>query len=352
MRPTPANSQPVGDLLALIDEGKLVIKPSFQRRLVWTNADKEKFIQTVLEGFPFPEVFTATGDREKGKTARVQWLVDGQQRLSTLGDYYHGSEELVFRTTPKYADLDEAKQTGFLDYLVVVRDLGAVSQDETREIFRRINSTNYALKTMERLNAAYAGTYKQFCENLASHEFFSAHKVFNKADKKRMYDLNFCVILVTTLIGGYYHRDESNEEYLKRYNDEFEGGLILGGIETALAFLKKCKFGDDSRAWKKTDLFTLIVEVHSLIVSRKVKLNPVVAGNKLKEFYSSVNEMYAKGIDSEADAGESKNTYNYMKAATKATNDKYSRVARANIIGSILLDSGHDAPKLSARKQK
>ena len=55
MKPTPANSLPVGDLLALIDEGKLVIKPSFQRRLVWTNADKEKFIQTILEGYPFPE---------------------------------------------------------------------------------------------------------------------------------------------------------------------------------------------------------------------------------------------------------------------------------------------------------
>src|SRR5438552_1129512 len=214
MKPTPANSQPVGDLLALIEEGKLVIKPSFQRRLVWTNADKEKFIQTILEGFPFPEVFTATGEREKGRTARVQWLVDGQQRLSTLGDYYRGSEELVFRKIPKYEDLEQKQQEAFLDYLVVVRDLGAVSVEEIREIFRRINSTNYALTTMEKLNAVYAGSYKQFCEKLAQHEFFARHKVFNKPDKKRMYDLTFCVILVTTLLGGYYHRDDRNEQYL------------------------------------------------------------------------------------------------------------------------------------------
>lgn len=352
MKPTVLSSVRVGDLLAQIEEGKLVIKPSFQRRLVWTNSDKEKFIETVLEGYPFPEVFTATADREKGKTARVQLLIDGQQRLSTLVDYYNNSEELAYKTIQKFADLDEASKTGFLDYPVVVRDLGAVSQEEIREIFRRINSTNYALKTMERLNAVYAGSYKQFCEKLASHEFFVAHKIFNTADKKRMYDLTFCVNLVTTLIGGYYHRDDSNEEYLKRYNDEFDGGLILGGIETVLDFLKKCKLGEDSRAWKKTDLFTLIVEVHSLLVSREVKLNPVVAGNKLKEFYSTVNEMYSKGIDSEADAGESKITYDYMKAATKATNDKYSRVARASIIGNILLDSGSVTPKLSTRKQK
>ena len=78
---------------------------------------------------------------------------------------------------------------------------------------------------MERLNAVYAGSYKQNypVETLAQHEFFARHKVFNKPDKKRMYDLTFCVILVTTLLGGYYHRDERNEEYLKRYNEEFEG---------------------------------------------------------------------------------------------------------------------------------
>jgi hypothetical protein len=350
MKPTPANSQRVGDLLALIDEGKLVIKPSFQRRLVWTNADKEKFIQTVLEGYPFPEVFTATGEREKGKTARVQWLVDGQQRLSTLGDYYNGSEELVYRTISKYADLLPAEQDAFLDYLVVVRDLGAVSMDELREIFRRINSTNYALTTMEKLNAVYAGSYKQFCEKLAEHEFFARHRVFNRSDKKRMYDLTFCVILVTTLLGGYYNRDERNEEYLKRYNEEFEGALVAGGIETVLQFLEHCKLGDKSRAWKKTDLLTLTVEVHSLIVSREVKLDPHVVGPRLKAFFEKVDAMYASGVDTESEQeGE---LFGYLKAATKATNDKYSRVERARIIGAILAQNSETKTEPRKRTKK
>jgi len=344
MTPSPANSEYVGDLLARIEEGRLVLKPSFQRRLVWTNADKEKFIQTVLEGFPFPEVFTATGEREKGKTARVQWLVDGQQRLSTLGDYYRGSEELEFRKIPRFADLDPAKQEAFLNYLVIVRDLGAVSHDQLKEIFRRINSTNYALTTMERLNAVYAGTYKQFCEKLAEHEFFKRHKVFNKADKKRMYDLTFCVILVTTLLGGYYHRDEWNEEYLKRYNDEFDGGLIAGGLETVFDFLERCKLGEKSRAWKKTDLLTLLVEVHSLIVSREVKLDPAVAGPRLKAFYESVGEMFSSGVDADVEPEAGGEMFSYLKAATKATNDKYTRIVRANLIGGLLLKSGAETP--------
>jgi len=352
MKPTPANSEPIGDLLTRIEEGKLVIKPSYQRRLVWTNADKEKFIQTVLEGYPFPEVFTATGEREKGKTARVQWLVDGQQRLSTLSDYYRGSEELVFRKIPKYADLESKLQESFLDYLVVVRDLGAVSTTEIREIFRRINSTNYALTTMEKLNAVYAGSYKQFCEKLADHEFFARHKVFNRADKKRMYDLTFCVILVTTLMAGYYHRDDRNEEYLSRYNEDFEGSLVAGGIETVFQFLERCKLGEDSRAWKKTDLLTLAVEVHSLIVSREVKLDFGEAGPRLKAFFSSVDEMFESGVGTVAEGETVGDVYAYLKAATKATNDKYSRVERARIIGAILLQSGEESTKPRKKTRK
>jgi hypothetical protein len=198
----------------------------------------------------------------------------------------------------------------------------------------------------------YAGSYKQFCEKLAEHELFARHKVFNKADKKRMYDLTFCVILVTTLLGGYYHRDEWNEEYLKRYNDEFDGGLIAGGLETVFAFVERCKLGDTSRAWKKTDLLTLLVEIHSLLVSREVTLDAAVVGPKLKAFYASVDEMFASGVDTEAASGD--DVFNYLKAATKATNDKYTRVIRASIVGKLLLEAGAEPPtkrRLKAKKK-
>jgi Protein of unknown function DUF262 len=347
MKPAPANSIPIGDLLAQIEEGKLVIKPSFQRRQVWTNANKEKFIETVLENYPFPEVFTSTGEREEGKTSRVQWLVDGQQRLSTLNDYYNGSEELAFRRIPKYSDLTPEQKNQFLDYQVVVRDLGAVSKEQLREVFSRINSTNYALTTMEKLNAVYAGSYKIFCEQLSTHEFFIKHKVFNKADKKRMYDMTFCVILVTTLIAGYYHRDDWNEDYLRRYNEKFDGSLVESGIETVFTFLDKCKLGAKSRAWKKTDLLTLIVEIHSIIMNRSQKLDPAVAGHAISEFYSKVDELSHGDIANDSDLQEHNpsDVFLYLKAATKATNDKYSRVERSRIISGLLnqcIDSRND----------
>ena len=49
----------LGDLIDDVADKRLIIRPLFQRRQVWNNADKEKFIDTILKGYPFPEVFIA-----------------------------------------------------------------------------------------------------------------------------------------------------------------------------------------------------------------------------------------------------------------------------------------------------
>jgi len=186
----------IGELINAAADRRLIIKPFFQRRQVWNNADKEKFIDTILKGYPFPEVFVAQGKREDNSTRRQEVLVDGQQRLSTIIAYVENSNDLLYRTIPRYSDLEEETKTVFLDYVVAVRDLGTASNDVVKEIFNRINSTDYALKSMEILNAMFSGEYKKFCEQLSRDQFFERHKVFPKGYQKRMLDVNFCVIMV------------------------------------------------------------------------------------------------------------------------------------------------------------
>src|SRR5207245_6722162 len=130
------------------------------------------------------------------------------------------------------------------------------------------------LKAMERMNALFNGAYIQFCQELSTNQFFERHGVFSTADWRRMRDLDFCVILVTTLLSTYYHRDEKNREYLRRYNDEFpEADRLYGQVTTVFEFIDHCGISDQSRAWRKTDLFTLLTEVHSALVVRKVPLD-------------------------------------------------------------------------------
>jgi Protein of unknown function DUF262 len=241
----------VGDLINDVEEDRLEVRPFFQRRQVWTNTDKEFFIDTVLRGFPFPEIFFATGTLDRKKIKRRNWLVDGQQRVTTLKDYVRGSSDLLYKTIPRFEKLTDDQQTALLDYEVVVRDLGTINEAAIREIFRRINTTDYALKTMEVLNAMFSGAYKQYCEALSRHTFFETHHVFPFSARKRMYDVTFCVILVTTILSGYYRRDEKNEEFLERYNDDFpQQDSVQVALDRVFDFVERCGFGEKSRAWK------------------------------------------------------------------------------------------------------
>src|SRR4051812_31018389 len=143
---TQPSSRRVGELINDIDEKRLKLKPPFQRRLVWTNLVKDNFLETVTLGLPFPEIFVAAGEIDPKTRKRVNWLVDGQQRITTLRDYVLGSEELVLTKVKPYIQLPPKKQTQFLDYSVAVRDLGVVTRRQITDIFQRINSTDFALK--------------------------------------------------------------------------------------------------------------------------------------------------------------------------------------------------------------
>jgi hypothetical protein len=314
---------------------------------VWNNTAKEKFIDTILKGYPFPEIFIAEGGRSSKSTRREELLVDGQQRLTTVIAYVEGAENyFLYRSIPKFNDLDEDQRTAFLDYVVAVRDLGTASIDVIREIFNRINSTDYALVSMEILNAMFSGPFKQFCLQLSQDQFFERHGVFPKAYQKRMYDVTFCVILVTTLLSGYYKRDERNKEYLELYNEEFpQADSIRFAVDRVFDFVDRCGFREKSRAWKQTDLFTLLVELHTALVVEKLPLDPAEVGPRIALFHDRVDELYqGRKLPDESEVpANAQNVFSYLKAATKATNDKYARVERARIIAE-LIRGGADAP--------
>lgn len=340
------NTCHVSELVKDVGDGTLALKPFFQRRLVWTNVVKDKFLETVRLGLPFPEIFIATGEIDTRTMKRKNLLVDGQQRVSTLCQYVQGSQDLVLSSVKPYSELTEKEKSAFLDYEVAVRRLGTVTDEQVKEIFARINSTDYALNAIEKLNARFSGEYKRFCEVLSQEPFFDFHRVFSMADMRRMRDLDFCVILTTTLLSTYYDRDKLNLEYLERYNDRFpEGEQINAGLAKVFEFIDRCDFPRKSRMWKKTDLFSLLVELYALLVTQKIPLEAEKVKRALDGFYAQVDELYVSGPEPEESttAISASNVYRYLKAATKATNDKYARIDRAEVIAEVL-ESTLEAP--------
>ena len=59
----------------------------------------------------------------------------------------------------------------------------------------------------------------------------------------RMRDLDFCVIITTTLLSTYFHRDALNRDYLQRFNDSFpKEEKVKAQLEEVFTFIDQCNF--------------------------------------------------------------------------------------------------------------
>ena len=112
MRTSPTSLK-VRQLITLTREGKLVPRPEFQRRLVWTTEDKIRFMDTILKGLPFPEIYVANGPVDVDTGEGQQLLVDGQQRVTTIFDYFSGDPKTHGTALPSYSSLEEERNREF-----------------------------------------------------------------------------------------------------------------------------------------------------------------------------------------------------------------------------------------------
>jgi hypothetical protein len=328
---TTASNRKIRKLLTAIREETLVPRPEFQRRLVWANKHKIAFLETVLKDYPFPEIYIAAGDVDTETGEGTEMLVDGQQRITTLFQYFVASDELSLGgKIPAYSDLDEDQKRAFLEYDVVIRDLGSVSLDEIKEIFRRINSTNYSVNAMEIHNSRFDGELIELAEQIAQHSVFNDYEVFSANEVRRMQDVRFVLVLIITMMSTYFNRDDELENYLTAYNESFPDRDRWETVFIdALNQISALNLSTKSRAWKKADLFTLAVEI-SFIQREGIELDWTEVGQRLETFYG--------GIDNFSKLKRPAKHYtSYYKAALQATNDKGNRVTRGKVIRDVLL---------------
>lgn len=334
MKTTPT-SRKIGDLLTDMREKTLIPNPEFQRRLVWSNKHKNAFIKTVLGGYPFPEIYIAAGKVDLDTGKRTVMLVDGQQRLGTLRQYNEGSEDLVLsKGVSPYNKLTDEQKEAFLDYDVVVRDLGKIGMSEVIKIFEQINSVNYALNAMEHHNARYDGEIKQFAEELARHAFFKNRLVFYINEIRRMGDVRFMLSLIITVMSTYFSQDREHESFLIHYNDEFEDKQRLRTeFDEVFQFISECNLSDDCRAWRKSDLFTLLVEIHRTLFKEENNVKPVEVGKRLLRFYDLVNKSAKANEGVRTEHGR---IQEYHKAALQGTQSRTNRINRGKIIQDVI----------------
>jgi hypothetical protein len=64
------------------------LNPRFQRRDAWNIIRKSRFIESIILGFPIPQIVLASNENQRGKFI----VLDGKQRLLTILQFYGKSE--------------------------------------------------------------------------------------------------------------------------------------------------------------------------------------------------------------------------------------------------------------------
>src|SRR3569623_5015 len=108
-------SREIVDLIGAMRNGRLILSPYFQRNLVWRDGHKRDFIDTILNGYPFPQVFLARGPINLETMEASTCVVDGQQRLTAIREFVGGDLDV---NGNHFADLDVKKKEDFLKYEV------------------------------------------------------------------------------------------------------------------------------------------------------------------------------------------------------------------------------------------
>src|SRR5438874_1474593 len=88
----------------LHDAGNLEMKPPFQRNPVWTDAQKGYLVDSILHGYPIPELYMQEEIDEHGSEKHI--IVDGQQRVRACLEFLEAVFALVPKDSPKWADME------------------------------------------------------------------------------------------------------------------------------------------------------------------------------------------------------------------------------------------------------
>lgn len=294
----------IADIYQHITEGKLILRPDFQRKFVWTHEHQEAFIDTILKGLPFPEIYVCEGEVDVQLLRTTRLVIDGQQRLTTIKNYIEGCHDHPLSTIQSYQSLDLEEKQSFVKYQIVMRDLGKINEETTREIFRRINLTKFKLDDVEIHNAVYDGFFIKTAKRILECVGLEQYGVLKESEFTRMADLHFILLIMATIEnGGYFAQDREVEPKVSGFNDEYINSEDMYSLLTnTFSKIQNLELPLDSMWFRKSNFFTLVVEtakhIDTLPADFKEKLLQLetdVMANKMNtasEFYKYYSYMY------------------------------------------------------------
>jgi hypothetical protein len=158
-----------------------IVTERFQRGFVWSKPQMDRFVESLLLGYPIPGIFLVQ------QSDKRYLVLDGQQRLRTLAEFYSGIHDkkvfslqnvakqfvgLTYATLP--AEYRRTVDSTFIQATIVETDGSVRSLDAVYQVFERLNSGGTQLTPHEIRVALYAGPFIQLLDKLNNDEDWRA----------------------------------------------------------------------------------------------------------------------------------------------------------------------------------
>jgi hypothetical protein len=137
--------------------GKLTIQPEYQRNYIYKDIDggkkEQDVIHSLLKKYPLGLIYFNKVGKDKFE------VLDGQQRITSIGRFVTGKFAIMEGDDPKYFDSLPADQRAIIEKsrLLVYECEGV--EKEIKDWFETINIAGVRLEPQERLNAIFSGPF-------------------------------------------------------------------------------------------------------------------------------------------------------------------------------------------------
>lgn len=287
-------------------KGALTVDNTFQRKYVWNEREQILLIETILLSYPIPEIYLWENEIDPASGDTKYSIVDGQQRITTIGKFIDGEIRLKSSVVDKkdasyanksFGDLSTEEKKLFWAYEIPIRFLeNQIDKNHIIEMFLRLNKTNNALNPQELRNAEFNGEFLKASESIANFDFWNKFDIFTDSQKRRMQDIQFSSTLLMFIQSGF--EDETTQKAINDKYDLYNESYPDKQSDIAKAFntfklLEKIMPNEDaalSIAKKPTHLYTLF-NIANYIFENQVNINGIQEKiNKWYLAYSSDND--------------------------------------------------------------
>ena len=324
----------------------LVLRPPYQRKPVWTDKQKSFLIDTILKKYHIPEIYIHR-ETESGGQA-IYNIVDGQQRVRSILDFINKEFSLSAEYTPEYSDyffddLPDKMKTEFWGYTLYCREISEATEEDVKNLFKRMNLNVVALNPQELRHATYSGDFIKLMEEIAEEDFWAENKIVRASEIRRMLDVQFISDLFISMMNGIQDKTKEMDKYYAMYEEDFldkkQWHIVFNEIiDTIIIIFQDLR----NLRWKnKADFYTLFMVICEIF--SEGKYFPTEKYKKVREDLLKFSDKINEAVKKESKKHFPNDVKQYVKAVQKSTTDKDRRIIRHKIILKII--SRHAKPR-------